>query len=70
MIQDNLAQDMNDQIKELIRAADQRCSETRGVFDEILVSMVINKCKEAVAKTDPTTSQRAIQAINEELGIK
>lgn len=70
MIQDNLVHDMNNQIKELIKEADRRCSETRGVFDEILVNTVINKCKEAVLKTDPTTSQRAIQAINEELGIK
>lgn len=70
MIRASLVQDMNEQITQIINAADQHCLETRGVYDEILVNLVINKCKEAVEKTDPTTSQRALDAINREFGIK
>ena len=35
---------MNERIKELIQEADSKCSETRGVFDEILVQLVVREC--------------------------
>jgi hypothetical protein len=35
---------MNERIKELIQAADRQCSETRGVYDEILAELVIREC--------------------------
>lgn len=42
---------MNEQIKELIRKADSRCSETRGVFDEILAKMVVQECIDTINNT-------------------
>jgi len=35
---------MNKRIKELIQKADSKCNETRGVYDEILVSLVVKEC--------------------------
>jgi hypothetical protein len=35
---------MNQRIRELIEEADRRCSETRGVYDEILAEMIIAEC--------------------------
>ena len=42
---------MSERIRELIRKADSRCSETRGVFDEILVKMVVEECIDVINKT-------------------
>ena len=35
---------MNERIKELIQAADRKCSETRGVYDEILAELIVREC--------------------------
>ena len=35
---------MNERIRELIKEADRRCSETRGVYDEILAELVVREC--------------------------
>ena len=35
---------MNERIRELIKEADRRCSETRGVYDEILVKLIAQEC--------------------------
>ena len=35
---------MNERIKELIQAADRQCSETRGVYDEILAELIVREC--------------------------
>jgi len=74
------AVDMSERIKELAGMAKLMAEEDINkqisynaelkAFANKFAELIINKCKEAVAKTDPTTSQRAIQAINEELGIK
>jgi hypothetical protein len=74
------AVDMSERIKELAGIAKLMAEEDINkqisynaelkAFANKFAELIINKCKEAVAKTDPTTSQRAIQAINEELGIK
>jgi hypothetical protein len=37
---------------------------------EKLTELIILRCKDAVEKTDPTTAQRALDAINREFGIK
>jgi hypothetical protein len=59
---------MNEQIKALaVRAKIQMCSHERL---QEFAELVINECKAALEKTDPTTSQRGIEAINRELGIK
>ena len=35
---------MNERIRELIQAADRQCSETRGVYDEILAKLIVKEC--------------------------
>ena len=35
---------MNERIRELIQAADRKCSETRGVYDEILAELIVREC--------------------------
>ena len=35
---------MNERIRELIKEADRRCSETRGVYDEILAELIVREC--------------------------
>ena len=35
---------MNERIKELIAEADRKCSETRGIYDEILAELIVQKC--------------------------
>jgi len=35
---------MNERIKELIAEADRKCSETRGIYDEILAELIVREC--------------------------
>ena len=35
---------MNERIKKLIQEADRKCSETRGVYDEILAKLIVQEC--------------------------
>ena len=35
---------MNERIKELIAEADRKCSETRGIYDEILAELIVKEC--------------------------
>ena len=39
---------MNERIKELIKQADDKCSETHGIFDEILAHVILNDVLECV----------------------
>jgi hypothetical protein len=49
---------MNERLKQLIQAADRKCSETRGVYDEILAELIVRECireLEISRKCDPYT---------------
>ena len=35
---------MNERIRELIAEADRKCSETRGIYDEILAKLIVWEC--------------------------
>jgi hypothetical protein len=35
---------MNQRIRELIKEADRKCSETRRVYDEILAELIVREC--------------------------
>ena len=35
---------MNERIRELIKEADRKCSETRRVYDEILAELIVREC--------------------------
>jgi hypothetical protein len=37
---------MNKRIRELIAEADRKCSETRGIYDEILAELIVRECAE------------------------
>jgi hypothetical protein len=35
---------MNERIKQLMAEADRKCSETRGIYDEILAQLIVWEC--------------------------
>ena len=35
---------MNERIRQLMAEADRKCSETRGIYDEILAELIIQEC--------------------------
>ena len=39
---------MNERIHELIQEADRKCSETRGVYDEILAKLIVQECADYI----------------------
>lgn len=39
---------MNERVRELMQEADRQCSETRGVYDEILAELIIRECAKQV----------------------
>ena len=39
---------MNKRIRELMAEADRKCSETRGVYDEILAELIVRECRDIV----------------------
>lgn len=41
---------MNERIKELIAEADRKCSETRGIYDEILAKMIVRECIDTIVR--------------------
>ena len=43
---------MNERLKQLIQAADRKCSETRGVYDEILAELIVRECIDIASQED------------------
>jgi transcription initiation factor TFIIIB Brf1 subunit/transcription initiation factor TFIIB len=41
---------MNKRIRELMAEADRKCSETRGVYDEILAELIVKECADICNK--------------------
>jgi hypothetical protein len=41
---------MNERIRELIKEADRKCSETRRVYDEILAELIVRECVDVLKK--------------------
>jgi hypothetical protein len=41
---------MNERIRELMAEADRKCSETRGIYDEILAELIVRECIDIVDK--------------------
>ena len=50
---------MNERIKELIKEADRKCSETRGVYDEILAELIVRECARIIDRGDGEMSSMA-----------
>ena len=65
---------MNERIRELIAEADRKCSETRGIYDEILAELIIQDCMDVVdGYTKPRTFDThydAVAQIEQLFGIK
>ena len=41
---------MNERIRELIAEADRKCSETRGIYDEILAELIVRECIDTIVR--------------------
>ena len=41
---------MNERIRELIAEADRKCSETHGIYDEILAELIVKECANYITK--------------------
>ena len=63
---------MNKRIKELIQKADSTCNETRGVYDEILVSLVLKECGVALSPMlrDMVSRGQAYNLIKQHFGVE
>ena len=61
---------MNERIKELMAEADRKCSETRGIYDEILAELVVRECMDTVANCKGTTKFDHWSAIKEHFGVE
>ena len=48
---------MNERIRELIQKADRKCSETRGVYDEILAELIVAECIQVGGPEDSYTDE-------------
>jgi hypothetical protein len=47
---------MNERIRELIAEADRKCSETRGIYDEILAQLIVRECADIADRAEPYKS--------------
>jgi hypothetical protein len=72
---------MNKRIKELMAEADRRCSETRGIYDEILAELIVKDSicqieKQAYGLTSTEWDQgflaglRTAQAVLKNFGVE
>jgi len=41
---------MNERIRELMAEADRKCSETRGIYDEILAELIVRECIDTIVQ--------------------
>jgi hypothetical protein len=63
---------MNERIQELIAEADRKCSETRGIYDEILAELIVRECgkylnsPEFIGRSDLDWSM----VLNEHFGVE
>ena len=65
---------MNERIRELMAEADRKCSETRGVYDEILAELIVEECGEVAYRAywDNPETVKGIhikEAIREYFGV-
>jgi len=47
---------MNERIRELMAEADRKCSETRGIYDEILAELIVRECAAIADRAEPYKS--------------
>jgi len=56
---------MNERIRELIAEADRKCSETRGIYDEILAELIVRECITALKTSTEGYDNRAMFLMTE-----
>ena len=72
---------MNKRIRELIAEADRKCSETRGIYDEILAELVVRECIDGIANDTANYEgvgmmsyyqgvQDAVKSIRKQFGVE
>lgn len=57
-------------IRNIIKEADRKCSETRGVYDEILIELVIQECAEIAGCNGHVSGFALGDLIKEHFGTK
>ena len=66
---------MNERIRELMAEADRKCSETRGIYDEILAELIVRECAQ-VCRDQPnhyalkTDRDNCAVAIKKHFGVE
>ena len=62
---------MNKRIRELMAEADRKCSETRGVYDEILAELIVGECGVALSPMlrDMVSRGQAYDLIKQHFGV-
>ena len=61
---------MNERIKELMAEADRKCSETRGIYDEILAELIVRECIQAVKNVGGYNEDYHMNAIKKYFGVE
>jgi len=59
---------MNERIKELMAEADRKCSETHGIYDEILAELIVRECALfCVSRPGPGDDARSREHCSEQI---
>ena len=61
---------MNERIRELIAEADRKCSETRGIYDEILAELIVRECAQEFDNTYMSGGKTMGAYIREKFGVE
>jgi hypothetical protein len=60
---------MNERIRELMAEADRKCSETRGIYDEILAQLIVRECADIADEYDGVGST-IVSRIKKQFGVE
>jgi hypothetical protein len=60
---------MNERIKQLMAEADRKCSETRGIYDEILAELIVRECADIADEYDGVGST-IVSRIKKHFGVE
>jgi hypothetical protein len=61
---------MNERIKELIAEADRKCSETHGIYDEILAELIVRECAQMASEETSLPYNSYSEKIKKHFGVE
>ena len=66
---------MNERIRELMAEAERKCSETRGIYDEILAELIVRECAQVCRDQSNESAleldrENCASAIEEHFGVE